>query len=474
MVIQAAPGAKHSTLGSGGLWSRQHLPVTLGGLGVVTLGAYADRATGTVLPSAARQLGGIGLFGAATAAPMVAYVVATVLSGVLVQQRGAGWVLRRACVLFVIASAASAGTPTMPLLVLSRWVSGLSEAGLDVGVAVLLAQALPAGLRPRMFGAMAVAWVLPSVVGPPVSGLLAQTLGWRWAFGLCAALLLPAYVVLRPALPCDDIHPVPWTTGQRTLVFSATGCAVATAALVWAGSLAGGTLLGHPAGWMPLPLLALAGAAVVATAARTLPQGTLWSARGIPTTIALRALTAAAFGMSGAFLPLALTTTRHLRAAEAGVTLTVTGIFWALGSFVQGRDGVQARFGTVAILRTGFAALTIGLVGTVAMALPAVPLVLPIAAWALAGVGIGMVTAALAVVLLDLSPADQQPRHQSASLLASSLAGAVVTALGGAWIAAARADLRPCTFVTLLAVPAVLAVTGLALAGRVVEATRSA
>ncbi|NYJ75570.1 MFS transporter [Allobranchiibius huperziae] len=461
-TIDEAPDAALTT----GLWSRGRLPVTAGGLAMVTLGAYADRATGTVLPAASTQLHGLALFGAAGAAPMVAYIAAVALFGVIVDRRGPSWLLRRSAALFVVGQLGSALAPTMLVLVGTRWVSGVSEAGLDIGVTVLLAQALPEVLRPRMFGAMAVAWVLPSVVGPPVSGLIAQSLGWRWAFTVTALLLLPAYALLSPALrgPARGLSDPSgaWPDDRKRLVRAGAGCSLVAAILVLAGALLGG-----PAEWFGAALMLASLPALLVLTRRALPAGTLRAARGMPAVVALRALTSAGFGISGGFLPLTLTRVRGFGPATTGITLTITGVFWAAGSWVHGRDKIQARTSPTLRVRAGFAAMTAGLAGTVALAVPTVPVALPLIAWAVAGLGIGTVVPALSVASLALAPVQEQGRYQSAIYLASSLAGSVVTAIGGAWIAAYRAQLRPATFVTLLSVPVLMALLGLLLAGRI-------
>ena len=58
------------------------------------------------------------------------------------------------------------------MVVVGRLLSGLAEGLLDVALMVLVARALPAVLRPRMFSLFAAMWILPSVLGPrllPVS-----------------------------------------------------------------------------------------------------------------------------------------------------------------------------------------------------------------------------------------------------------------------------------------------------------------
>src|SRR6202012_4240312 len=51
----------------------------------------------------------------------------------------------------------------------------------------------PDRLRPKPFAAISTAWVVPSLVGPVVSGVLAQHASWRWVFlGLVPFVLIGA------------------------------------------------------------------------------------------------------------------------------------------------------------------------------------------------------------------------------------------------------------------------------------------
>jgi len=51
------------------LFTGQHLPLVLGVIGLVTLGAFENRAVGTALPTMVREFGALGSFGLANAAP---------------------------------------------------------------------------------------------------------------------------------------------------------------------------------------------------------------------------------------------------------------------------------------------------------------------------------------------------------------------------------------------------------------------
>src|SRR6202012_5066025 len=70
----------------------------------------------------------------------------------------------------------------------------------------------PDRLRPKPFAAISTAWVVPSLVGPVVSGVLAQHASWRWVFlGLVpfvvigAGLMVPVLRLLHaPATAADS------------------------------------------------------------------------------------------------------------------------------------------------------------------------------------------------------------------------------------------------------------------------------
>ena len=54
----------------------------------MTLGAFENRAVLTVLPTVAEQLGGLWLFWATSAAPMISFVLATAVAGTWADRRG--------------------------------------------------------------------------------------------------------------------------------------------------------------------------------------------------------------------------------------------------------------------------------------------------------------------------------------------------------------------------------------------------
>jgi MFS family permease len=329
---------------------------------------------------------------------------------------------------------------------------------------------MPEELRAKVFAAFAAAWVLPSLVGPPVAGLLTEVLSWRSVFAIGVALLPLAWLLLRPSMRQVDAvaeaaaaDDPAWTPREHRAVRAAALAAAGLAALT-----AGGSLLGRSGPVETLGLaLVVGGATCTVPALRTvLPDGTLRFARGIPALVALRGLVAAAFGTAGSLLPLMLTTIHGLGPAAAGASLTVTGLSWAAGSQLHGLDVVQRRVSAVRRLAVGFGLITVGVLGPALTSLDALPVVAGLALWGVAGLGMGIVSPTLSTQLLLFAPVSDQGRITAASSLTASVAQAVALAAAGALIAWQAPDLPGWLFAATMAACAAVGAVGLAAARR--------
>ncbi|KRF28295.1 MFS transporter [Phycicoccus sp. Soil802] len=480
----ATPDATHTDTPArpASLLDRAHLPFAVGAVALVTLGAFENRATMTVLPTVARDLDGLWLFGAASAAPLVSFVVATVVAGAWADHRGPVRPLQAGMLVFTASQVAMALAPGMAVFAVGRFGSGIAEALMDVSLTVLLARTMPEELRAKVFAAFAAAWVLPSLVGPPIAGLLTEVLSWRTVFGVGVALLPFAWVLLRPAMRAEGVERAEdaeggegvttqptseagtaWTPREHRAVRAAALAAAGLAALT-----AGGSLLGRSGPVEALGLaLVLVGTACTVPAVRTvLPAGTLRFARGIPALVALRGLVAAAFGTAGSLLPLMLTTIHGLGPAAAGASLTVTGLSWAAGSQLHGLDVVQRRVPAVRRLAVGFSLITVGVLGPALTSLDALPVVIGLALWGVAGLGMGIVSPTLSTQLLLFAPVRDQGRITAASSLTASVAQAIGLAAAGALIAWQAPDLPGWLFATTMTACAAVGAVGLAAARR--------
>jgi MFS family permease len=423
---------------------------------MVTLTAFADRAVGTALPSIVRDLDALASFGLANAGPAGSFLVTLAFAGTWADRRGPLPVLRTGVAAFGLAQLLVGLAPTIAVVVVGRLLSGVGEALVDVSLIVLVARVLPPGLRPKIFALVSAAWVLPSVLGPVVTGVVTEQLGWRWVFLGVLALVPPTWLLLQPAL--GSTTPV---SGGASAGAPGAGWAVLAGSSVLVLTLAGEQLDSHPAA--AGAVLAAAAAALAVAVTRLLPPGTLRGAPGLPAVVAIRGLVSLAFGAVGAFLPLLLTLLHGFRPSHAGISLTVTGVMWAFGSWVQGRDLHVPR---AVVLRVGLLLMTAGLAVATLLALPGLAPWWGLVGWAVAGTGMGISSSTLSVLMLDLSPDDQQGRNNSAAQTSAASAMAVGLAFGGALVAVTAPSPGPGVFLVLLAGGTLAAAVGVALAGR--------
>jgi MFS family permease len=110
--------------------------------------------------------------------------------------------------------------PTMTLMVMGRAMQGFGAGVLYVALYVIVGRVYPQELHPRVFAAFAAAWVLPSVIGPAIAGLLVQFVSWRAVFLGVVLLTIPSVFLVRPALrgistpPSEQVRPSDDTRGR--------------------------------------------------------------------------------------------------------------------------------------------------------------------------------------------------------------------------------------------------------------------
>ncbi|MDX2971513.1 MFS transporter [Kribbella solani] len=448
------------------LFTGRHLPLVLGVIGLVTLGAFENRAVGTALPTMVREFHALGSFGLANAAPNASYLISLAIAGLWSDRRGPIPTLRAGAVSFALAQLLVGTATTMPMVITGRLLSGLAEGLLDVSLMVLVARALPAVLRPRMFSLFAAMWILPSVLGPVVTGVVTEQFGWRWVFLGAVVLLVPSWLLLRPAMRQSATSPVPERSADDAAELAAWRAALpwalAASVALFSMTVAGDHLEAHPV---------LGGTAVVVallvlgrSAIRVIPAGTFVARRGFPAVVAVRALGGAAFAGVGAYLPLLLTLQHNFSPSRAGVTLSITGVCWAFGSWLQGREHGIER---VTVLRTGLALMTVGLLVTSLLAWTDVTTWFGLIGWGFAGIGMGLSSSSLSVLTLDLSDHNNAGRNSSAGQMAGTMSIATALAISGTLLAFNSDNPRPWVFGVIIVAGAVLAGAGLSAAARV-------
>jgi MFS family permease len=460
--IEAAAGDEPRSIFSGPV-----RPTSVGLLILITLIAFEAMAVSAALPTAARELHGLGSYGWAFTGFLVANVVGMVASGQVSDNRGPGYplVVGLACFLTGLILAGTAAT--MEQLVAGRFVQGLGGGLMITAVYVAIGQAYPERLQPPLFAAISSAWVVPSLVGPLVSGLLAQHASWRWVFlGLVPFTILGGILML-PALRTLHRPERTGTGADPRRLLKAVAVAAGVAALEAAGQ--------HPT----VILLALAAAGLVAMVwgLRTLlPAGTIRARPGVAAPVALRGLLAGAFFGVESLVPLSLTVQHGFSPTAAGLPLAASGVSWALGSWWQGRavadDGPQRR---IRLMRTGFALIGVATAGIAVAALPAASGWIAYPAWFVAGLGAGLTMSSVSVLLLRYTTGATRGTDSAALQLSDATAAALTTGIGGVLVAAAARGSIGTTaaFVTVDLTMCAIATLGVLAAGRAHPAERA-
>jgi MFS family permease len=174
--------------------------------------------------------------------------------------------------------------------------------------------------------------------------------------------------------------------------------------------------------------------------------------------VILRGVLTFTFFCADAYVPRALQDWRGLDAAASGIALTAATLAWTGGAWIQARR--FTRIGARRFVATGFVTVVLGVAGFAAVLSPAVPVVLGVVAWGLAGLGMGLSYSPLSLVTLAEAPPAEQGAATSGLQLSDTLGAALGTGVGGALIAGALRGGRE-LWVGLIAAFAVAMLAGL-------------
>jgi MFS family permease len=450
-AVPAEPAAPDTIPARSELFGPGRRATTVGLLLLTLVIAFEAMGVGTALPAVIADLGAVSSYAWPIATFLAASVLGTVLGGRFSDVRGPRLPLLLTPMLFGIGLVVAGTATGLPQLLAGRVLQGLSAGAQMIAAMVTIAVVYPERARPALFGLMSGAWVLPSLVGPPLAGFVTERLSWHWVFlGLVPVVAVALALVVPAARRLDPPeHPAP---GRPGLVAAAAGAALGVSALSWAAQRPG--LLGAAVAVVAL-------AALVPSLRRLLPAGTFRSRRGVPAVVAARGLLAGVFFTVNSYVPLMLTATHGWSLTMAGLPLVTASLGWTTSSAWQGRHPDLSR---AVLLRTGFCLVTVGIVGLapVTAGWGAPWLALP--SWTVAGLGMGVGFSAVSFLLLRHSAEGEVGAHSAAAQLADQLTTAALVGLGGALLALTP---PPSTALTVLLVPvATLAVLGALLAPR--------
>jgi MFS family permease len=421
----------------GRVWTPERRGLALGLVLTITMLAFEALGVSTAMPVVAGDLDGVELYGWTFSATLLGSIIGIALTGARVDRHGPGPPFVAGLALFTLGVVGAGSAPSMLILVACRFVQGVGVGAVPAVVYASIGRAFGERARARMFVLLSSAWVVPGLIGPAISGFVAEEIGWRWVFfGILplvpvnAMLAAPPLFRLGPPARSDDDRA---DTARGTVPMAVL--LAGSAALVLTG-LNAGTLASAP--------LVIAGAAgAYLPLRRLLPAGTFAARPGLPAAIATRGMATLAFFTGQYFLPLTLTDLRGQRAAFAGLALTFSTLTWTAGAWLQDKRGHV--WGRRSMVVWGVALVLVGVSATATVIAPGVPVAVAAITWSVAGLGMGMGYGGLSLLVLAEAPTGQEGRASSAMQLAEQVTVAAGTGFAGAAVAAADrgGELRP-------------------------------
>jgi len=422
---------------------------------LITLNAFEAIGSSTAMPVVARELHVLADYTWAFNAYTVASLLAMVVSGLWGDARGPRGPLIAGITCFFLGSVVTGAAGGLPLLIIGRGLQGMGGGAVLVSAYLLIARAYPESLRPKAFSVLSAAWIVPSIVGPFIAGWLADSLSWRYVFWIVPLLIIPVAVLLVPRVgPYQGGEPHP---AWRSRLLAG---AVATLGLFW---LQDGALKLSPIGGAEAALGVLV---LLLAVRRVLPSGALRLRRGLPASVMMRAFFAASYFSAEVFIPLALVQIRGLSTTMAGLTIAVSAVAWAGGSYLQSR--LSASEDRSRAVRLGAAVLAVAIV-TVPLSLnEAWPTWSAGISWVLASAGMGLAVPSISVQVFRLSPEQDQGVNSAAIQIVDAVGFSVAVAVLGIGYATAVAHggATAGTFTGLWLASAGIAVLAVLLAGR--------
>ncbi|NRQ38856.1 MFS transporter [Nonomuraea sp. NN258] len=448
--------AERSAAVPAGVVSPQYRSLSVGLVALVMLVAFEAMAVNTAMPVVAADLGGMHLYNLAFSATLAASVIATVLGGRWSDVKGPLQPVAVGVTGFVAGLLVAGFASNMEVFVAGRFIQGLGAGLVQVALYVLVARVYPAAMHPKVFALFSAAWVVPSMVGPAISGFVVQNADWRWIFWAVSLIVIPAALLLWRGTAgqhlADGIaEPAPGL--GRKLVW-ATVTAVAAALIQYGSAL---ELAG-------LPLLGVGVVLLVVALPRLLMPGSLRAARGLPTAPVLRGLAYGSLMAAEVLIPLMLMKERGLDAVGAGIVLTIGALGWSTGSWIKGRGLI----GHLTAIRGGAIMITAGILMVMLVLIDSVPILVAYVAMAIAGLGIGALHPTVSVLVLEMSRQGEEGQNSAAVGVGESVFTVVAVAVSGALFTAAGQS-----YVAGLAFTAVLAAGAVFLAPRFAQSGKA-
>ncbi|MCP4434541.1 MAG: MFS transporter [Actinomycetia bacterium] len=343
--------------------------------------------------------------------------------------------------IFAVGSLASALAPSMTLLIGARAVQGIGAAALGSLALAMLTTAVPKDAIGAVVGMWTAVSTAAMALGPLIGGLLVQSIGWRWVFGINVPLAVGVLVVAAAKLPGKEVR----VAGKLEWV----GSALLTVALISVSlGLNNAEKVGFLSSRVVIPVVI--GIAVVAVAAiqqRSTDNKMLdWSQlrrRPVPAALVLSMLLGLALSGSLFQLTLLLQNALGFSPAECGLITVGATVSFIVLSPLSGKFANKIGLGRLTFIGLALASLGMLLLSRVDDSTAAITIALDLGV-----LGAGLGTAMPAVSAATMSAVDKDAAGsasgalnlaaQVASVLGIAIIGSIaMSRIGATWDAAA-------------------------------------
>lgn len=300
----------------------------------------------TILPSVVQDIGGLDLYAWNTTIFVVASILGSALSAKLLQRAGPRIAYAIAATIFVIGTLMCAAAPTMPIMLVGRFVQGLGGGFMVALAYAMIRIVFDEALWPRAMALVSGMWGIATLIGPAAGGVFAELGVWRAAFWSLAPVALLFAVLAASVLPKRDTQP-----GQETpIAFAQISLLVAAVLAISVGSTSS-DLIRNLSG---IAVAAVLIAALIVTERRAhkklLPEGAFRLNTQIAALYATLCLLAITVTSSEIFVPLFLQILHHQSPLAAGYFAALMAAGWTIGS-VSGSGASGRRIGR--LIKTG-------------------------------------------------------------------------------------------------------------------------
>ena len=405
-----------------------------GVLGGTFLAAIEMTVVAAAMPTVAGQLGGLAWYSWVFSAYLLASTVSIPLWGKLSDLYGRRRFYLWCIGIFLVGSALSGASRSMPELILFRTLQGFGAGGLmPLGMSII-GDHYTLRERGRTQGLLSAVWGVASVAGPLAGGYITALLSWRWVFYLNIPFGILAAVAVGAAL--RD----PARGARRTVDYA--GAALLATSVTLLMLAVGQTGVPGRGAWAALACAAALGfgwwlVRVERRAAEPMVPVDLLGDRMVASIAGIGLLVGAAMFCAISYVPLLVQEGLGGTAVEAGRALTPLVLGWVVVSVVAGR--LVHRTGYRPMVVGGLSIVTVAFAGLASITADA-PGWLLRAELALMGMGMGMAMLSLVLAMQSAVARRHLGVATSFGQFTRSIGGAVGVALFGAVIAAAVAS----------------------------------